>query len=226
MRELDRRTVLERALLLAGAALAPSFSLRALAQEAGAGERLLNARQFGLLSAIADTIVPRTDTPGAVDTGVPALFDALLKSWASPIRRKELIAALEAINGLGREDGKPFADLPAERRHALLAAHDVASLKPAAPGSKTAEAFQRAPAIADPRQGQVLQQPVFPPPTQYGPAVADPAYAKLKELIVVLFYLSEAALTSELEYEHAPGEWKPSIPVTPETRPSGGPGRI
>ena len=55
-----------------------------------------------------------------------------------------------------------------------------------------------------------------------GPRVADPGYGKLKELIVVLYYYSEPALTKELTYEHAPGEWQPSIPLTPETRAAGG----
>jgi gluconate 2-dehydrogenase gamma chain len=224
MNKLDRRAVLQRALLLAGAGMAPSFSLKALAQEAAKGERLLDARQFGLLSAVADTMVPRTDTPGAVDAGVPALFDGLLKNWASPKRREELLAALEVIGRLGQQDGQPFVALSAERRHALLADYDVAALKPARPDA--AATFQRAPAIADPRQGQVLQRPVLPAPAEYGPSVAEPAYAKLKELIVVLYYLTEAALTHELQYEHAPGGWKPSIPVTPQTRASGGPGRI
>jgi gluconate 2-dehydrogenase gamma chain len=42
----------------------------------------------------------------------------------------------------------------------------------------------------------------------------------------VLYYYSEPALTHELAYEHSPGEWLPSIPVTPETRPWGGAGLI
>jgi hypothetical protein len=54
------------------------------------------------------------------------------------------------------------------------------------------------------------------------PRVTDPGYNRVKELIVVLYYISEVALTQELTYEHAPGEWQPSIPVTPATRQSGG----
>ena len=38
--------------------------------------------------------------------------------------------------------------------------------------------------------------------------------------------LSEPGMTQELAYEHAPGAWQPSIPVTPETRPAGGLGPI
>ena len=39
---------------------------------------------------------------------------------------------------------------------------------------------------------------------------------------MVLYYQSEVALTTELTYEHAPGKWQPSIPLTPETRQTGG----
>ena len=51
----------------------------------------------------------------------------------------------------------------------------------------------------------------------------DPGYAKLKELVITLYYLSEVGSTVELRYEHSPGAWEPSIPVTPETRAYGGP---
>jgi hypothetical protein len=59
-----------------------------------------------------------------------------------------------------------------------------------------------------------------------GARFANPGYGKLKELIVVLYYYSEPALTSELAYIHAPGEWQPSMPITPTTRPWGGVGSV
>ena len=46
----------------------------------------------------------------------------------------------------------------------------------------------------------------------------NPAYAKFKGLILALYYLSEAGATQELRYEHTPGAWEPSIPVTADTR--------
>lgn len=51
----------------------------------------------------------------------------------------------------------------------------------------------------------------------------DAGYAKLRELVITLYYLTEAGSTVELRYEHAPGKWEPSIPVTAETRNYGGP---
>lgn len=197
---LDRRAMLARTLTLVGAGTVAGLNPMALAKAAAGPQRFLPAADFTLLEVVCDTIVPRTATPGAVDAGVPATVDALLRDWASTEHRTQLREALAVIDRKAREQkAKPFALLAAEDRHALLAAHDVEALK-VVPGPA-------AHAATDMRAG---------PPT------ADPGYAKLKELIVLSYYLSEPALTQELAYVHAPGAWKPSIPVTPETRPYAG----
>lgn len=199
---LDRRSLIQRMLLLAGASAIGGFTPAALAKAAERAAPYLSKPLFTLLGAVADTIVPRTDTPGAIDAGVPATFDALLVHWASPERRYELTSALTAIDRLAREKtGKGFTELPSAERLALQAPYDVDALRvvPRAPGARPASMMQ-------------------------GPVYANPGYGKLKELIVVLYYISESALTHELTYEHTPGVWLPSIPVTPETRATGGAG--
>ena len=201
IRQIDRRTLLESALTILGVTATAGFTPAAFAKAAASPKPYLGAARFALLSAVADTIVPRTDTPGAVDARVPAKFDALLVNWAAPDRRVALTGALDTIDEIAREkDGKGFAELTPERRKELLAAHDIAALKPA------------------PRKEALTGMRAM----MAGPAVADPAYAKLKELLVTLYYYSEEALTTELTYEHSPGGWTPSIKVTPETRNTGG----
>jgi hypothetical protein len=197
---MDRRGLLERVLVLTGATAAMAFSPAALAK-AAAGKPSLNPQSFALLSAIADTIIPRTETPGAVDARVPAKFDALLVNWASPERRVDLIGAMNAIDSASKEKvGKPFAELTPDKRKEFLVAYDVAALKPV------------------PRKDKLVGMQAMMAP----PSVADPAYAKLRELIILLYYYSEEALTTELVYEHVPGGWTPSVKVTPETRATGG----
>ena len=154
-----------------------------------------------LLRAVADTIIPQTDTPGALAAHVPAKFDALLVNWASPARKVELFGALTKINDAALAQEKVgFAALSPEKRKTLLTAYDVAALKsvPDTRGLKGMAAMMA------------------------GPAVADPGYSKLRELIILLYYYSEEALTTELVYEHSPGGWTPSIKATPETRNTGG----
>ncbi|KGB54500.1 Twin-arginine translocation pathway signal precursor [Sphingopyxis sp. LC81] len=198
---LDRRALLGRAALLLGVTAAGGLSAPALAEAAARAKPFLAAPAFALLSAVADTIIPVTDTPGAVEARVPALLDGLFANWASAERKVELAAALTRIDARAQsEHGKPFAALAPEVRTTLLAAHDAEALKPAPKDKGVGSA------------GLSLG---------LGTGATDPGYAKLKDLVIILYYSSEIALTQELSYEHAPGEWKPSIPITPDTRPQG-----
>ncbi|HEX8058951.1 MAG TPA: gluconate 2-dehydrogenase subunit 3 family protein [Novosphingobium sp.] len=193
--------MLESALLLMGVTATASFSTEAFAKAAASPKPFLDQKSFTLLSAIADTIIPKTDTPGAVDAHVPAKFDALLVNWASPEHRVQLTGAMTKIDDLAKEkQAKGFAELTPEQRKEVLVAHDIASLKPV------------------PRKDKLTGMRAM----MAGPSVADPGYSKLKELIVLLYYYSEEALTTELVYEHSPGGWTPSVKVTPETRATGG----
>ena len=46
--------------------------------------------------------------------------------------------------------------------------------------------------------------------------VRDPVYAKFKELVLTLYYLSEAGATKELRYELIPGKWEPWTEISPD----------
>lgn len=185
----DRRTLLARALLLVGASVTgvPFEALSAAETD------LLNEGHRNILIAAADTMLPQTDTPGALEVGVPTLFEGLLANWAAPATVAAMADVLDRLAALGGG----FAALAPDRRKIALQAFDAAALSPSdAPRT-------------DP----------FGPP-----AATDPAYQRFKELVLTLYYLSQPALTQELAYTHVPGRWEPSVPVTPATRPQGGPG--
>jgi hypothetical protein len=195
----DRRLMMQRALLLLGA-VTTSLPSVALAAPSKRAKSYLSASLIKVLSAIADTVIPRTETPGALDVKVPALLDAMLVNWATPKRRAEIVQAIAKVDALSiTTTGKDFAGLTPEERTTILKAHEKEAMKtlPNPKGSGIASLLA-------------------------GPVYADPGYGKLKELIVLLYYVSEPALTQELSYVHAPGAWQPSIPVTPDTRPAAG----
>ena len=209
---MDRRNLLQRVSLLIGATLLPATAWPAIAAPT---RGQLGTARLAVLTAFADMIVPATDTPGALAAKVPDQIDALLGTWATAERKAEIIGALDAIDVLARSRfQRSFAQLTPAERDTVLRPHDVAALKVAAP----------APSAADAQPGGVGQATARPPiyATKGRPRYADPGYARLKELVVVLFYLSETALTHELGYQHDPGAWEPSIDVTPATRPWGG----
>jgi hypothetical protein len=46
----------------------------------------------------------------------------------------------------------------------------------------------------------------------------DGVYARFKELVLTLYYLSEPGATQELRYELSPGKWDGWTEMTPDTR--------
>lgn len=92
--------------------------------DAGPQARFFGAAQYSLLEVVADIIMPRTDTPGAIDAGVPVAFDALMKNWASRERQKQFRALLEEIDQAAREQGDGLLALERTRRVEVLVAFD------------------------------------------------------------------------------------------------------
>lgn len=227
---MDRRALLQRALMLTGAAMLPGGA-QALAAAAKSGKRTLSPARYAVLTALADTIVPKTDTAGALDAEVPARLDALIGVWANPEHKAEIIAAIDKVDSETRaKQGKGFAALTPAERAAFLTPYDIAALKappaappaPASPAAPSTVPVGKTATTVDPNYGKPKQEAPVPITRQMAPRVTDPGYSRVKELIVVLYYISEPALTQELTYEHSPGEWQPSVPLTPSTRPSGG----
>lgn len=199
---LDRRTIMARLALLVGAAALPAEAL-AVARK-GPLKRFLAPAQFATLTALADTVIPATDTPGAAAVGVPRLIDAMLANWASAATRTRIADVIAQVDKIAAEAGaKSFAALPAARRKTLLAGFDRDALKP------------------DPHPAE---RPDSLLAMMHGPAVMNPGWLVLKDLVITLYYTSETAMTQEVVYEHVPGKWEPSLPITPGMRPFAGNG--
>lgn len=59
---------------------------------------LFSPKEFEILSAIADTLIPNTDTPGAISAGVPAFIDSMMNNWASSEQRLNFRNSLRKIH--------------------------------------------------------------------------------------------------------------------------------
>ncbi len=172
---MNRRALLRSAILLVGGSVA---GLPALAQTAAPAARFFTAAQFATLAEFTDVMLPRTDTPGAKDAGVPEAMDALMTNWASDKRQGQFRTLIDDIDRTALSSGgATLAKLPAAKRLDVVRAYDAAKLK------------------AD-----------------------DPVYKRFKELVLTLYYSSEAGATKELRYELIPGKWEPGIEVAPDTR--------
>jgi hypothetical protein len=107
---MNRRDVL---LLLAGTAALPEQVLavgRTLHRRVRAGTlRALNPHQNETVATIAELIIPKTDTPGARDAGVPAFIDVMLAEWADDDQRQLFTTGLANVDARSRAlCGKDF----------------------------------------------------------------------------------------------------------------------
>jgi gluconate 2-dehydrogenase gamma chain len=95
-------------------------TIAALAAPAAQAEpSFLTGPELAFLTALADTIIPRTDTPGASDAGVPAAIDRRLA--ASPQLVERFRAGRKALDDAAQAQfGAVFPALPAAQQIALL----------------------------------------------------------------------------------------------------------
>jgi len=107
---MNRREVL---LLLAGTAALPDQLLavgRAVHKRVRAGTlRALDPHQDETVATIAELIIPKTDTPGAREAGVPAFIDVMFAEWGDDDQRKVFTAGLANVDERSRAlFGKDF----------------------------------------------------------------------------------------------------------------------
>ena len=118
---IDRRVAIRRAALLAGVALAPDWLEFAVRAQTPAPKTYLQAAQGAVLSAAAERILPRTDTPGAIDVGVPAFIDRFYGEFMAADDRQLLVSVLDDIERAARDAHKAsFATLAPAQQDAVL----------------------------------------------------------------------------------------------------------
>lgn len=89
------------------------------------GSTVFTVAQTALVAALADAIIPRTDTPGALDVEVPAFIARLIADWYTPEEANQLRRGLDAIDARATERfGRPLPALAERDRTALLSALD------------------------------------------------------------------------------------------------------
>jgi len=75
----------------------------------------LNDAQMAFVRAMADTIIPRTDTPSATDVGTHGFINVIVAEYATDEDRAKFLAALEAMDKRAlSESNAVFADLSQE----------------------------------------------------------------------------------------------------------------
>lgn len=106
---MDRRQALLAAISLVGGMVAlhalPAGAYEGTDVKPGAAGRFFTAGEMALLAAVATTMIPVSDTPGAAEVNVHGVIDGLMVDWAVPATQVQFRAALAAIDKAAGSSG-------------------------------------------------------------------------------------------------------------------------
>ena len=146
--------------------------------------------QRDIVAAMAEAIIPRTETPGAIDAGVPHYIELMVADWFNDGERAIFDAGLADMElRIPAEYGKPFAQLTAKEQLNILE-----DLEGAASDSTWYEL------------GNVQRD-----------FVEDaPFICQMKELTIWGFFTSEEGGSQVLRYDPMPMYFDGDIPLAPD----------
>lgn len=134
---MNRREAIKRASFALGAAISAS-TLAGVAHGQNAATASdwkpshLNRTQAAIAGVLAERILPRTDTPGALDVGVPAFIDTIYGGYMTQSDKADFRKGLNAVNRSARSAHKKrFVDLSDAQQDGI-----ISDLAAAAEGSE------------------------------------------------------------------------------------------
>lgn len=156
---------------------------RSLLQE-HSSPRTLNTHQYDTANVMAEMIIPRTDTPGAMDVGTADFIDLILTEWYDEPERKRFLDGLGDVDARARNlFGRDFVDCLAAQQSDILAVL----------GEKMAEESKSSLSSGQSLRGYFHNSSFYP---------------MFRRLTLTAYYTSEAGATNELHFEIIPGEYR------------------
>jgi len=155
--------------------------------------RSLNAHQHATVQAMAEMIIPRTDTPGASDVGAAEFIDLILTEWYEDAERTRFLSGLADVDLRSQSlFGKDFVDGSSLQQSDILMAL----------GEKMVEELGE--------QARPLRRQGASAPANF--------YAMFRHLTLTAYYTSEAGATDELHFEIIPDSYQgcPAEPIKEE----------
>lgn len=125
---MDRREAIRRTSLLLGGALSSSAIAGVLSgcQATAAVDWtpvFLDQEQAQILEKLANCILPATETPGALEVGVPAFIDLMLKEAHNSEEQHRFTKGLSSLSESSQAAyNKPFSSCSVEEQTAILTA--------------------------------------------------------------------------------------------------------
>jgi hypothetical protein len=146
--------------------------------------------QAAAVAELSEIIMPKTDTPGAKDAGVPGFIDSMLKEVYSKEDQDKFLKGLADFEAeADKEYGNSFANCKPDEQLALFKKHHDAAIAELGTGGPTG--WWNTSGGAD-----------------------KPFVLKVKELTLLGFFTSEPGATQVLQYNQVPGPYKGCVPLS------------
>jgi len=175
---MERRELLKMIVAATGAAMIGLPALAGGQVPAAGAKAAFSAADIALMDEIADTILPRTNTPGAKDTGIGAFMATFVADCYTAQQQATFRAGLADID---KRAGGRFVSLTPQARTELLRAVD-------------AEAKKRAAEASGPRNAEAAEAKAH-------------YFTMLKQLTIFGFFTSKTGATEVLQYVAVPGRY-------------------
>jgi hypothetical protein len=199
---MNRRTVLKNlALVVGGAVLLPSCLHKDGTSYVQLKHINLDADQQKLIADIAETIIPKTNTPGAKDLNLPAFVLKMIDDCYTKKDQQAFLVGLGTFNDMVKKKyNSSFADLSVRDREEVLNSIDKnnkptvdpkKSIKPVGDAQKSLEAPKKKPEI--------------PPLNLF--------YGTIKQQTIFGYTNSQYFMTKQIVYELVPGRYIVHFPV-------------
>lgn len=149
---------------------------------------LLSKEQRAIIAAMTDIVIPRTETPGAVDAGVPQFIELMASDWFNDQEKSIFMTGIiELETRIPKEYGASFDKLTTKQQLSIMEdMEDAAS---------DADWYSFA---------NVLRE-----------FISDaPFICQIKELTIWGFFTSEIGATQALRHEPMPMHFDGDIPLT------------
>ncbi|WP_395340772.1 gluconate 2-dehydrogenase subunit 3 family protein [Ningiella sp. W23] len=193
-----REMLLASASLLGLSAMTPVMAAllatKSGSEQSAGFESAFSAQERDMLSTIVDLLIPKTDTPGALEAKVDIFIDELVSNWYGSQEQAYFLKGFRILNHHCISSfSKGFLDC--DKQHQLVALEDA---QQNALGS-----------LSDGKLGLDTER-VSANPNDWAlwgdrPRAGGAFFAQLKGLTVLAYYTSELGATQALIYDPVPG---------------------
>jgi hypothetical protein len=199
---MNRRTVLRNlAIVAAGTILLPSCIKKTGDDTIQLKRIKLTDDQQRLIGEVCETIIPKTNTPGAKDLRVNLFVLKMLDDCYTKKDQEKFAAGLAEFDDMVKKKyGSAFADLPAQQQAGALTDLEKSTKPVTAPAKSIKPVGEAGKSIDAPKKKPDV------PPLQF-------CYQAIKQQTIFGYTNSQYFMTKQVVYELVPGRYNAHFPV-------------